>query len=358
MPMTMKFNSVAWSPPKAGKLLNTSYVRRSTSLDSYRATTGSEASSARTNLGSPNGSGAEDAKALASRAETLARAGNIEEAEALYRKAVAANEEQLAAAAGNGGVTARDSILMDALRASAGLARLLRMQGAYDEAESIYRSSLARAEGWLGPSHPGTLKVTNFLALLLSEIDGRGEEAALLFKRALLGFESGAGPTHPDTLSIVSNLANLHADLGELDEAASLYRRAVAGLAESLGPQHPATCSSRNGLATLLAEKGELESAMPLCLQALEGFEASLGAGHPETLSCVHTLATMRRDAGAPRGEAEPLFQRALAGRGEALGPRHPATLATVHGYAGLLRAQGDAAAADALLARHEQASG
>ena len=64
-------------------------------------------------------------------------------------------------------------------------------------------------------------------------------------------------------------------------------------------------------------------------------------------------MATLLADIGS-LGDAAPLFRRALEGRAAVLGPQHPATCATVHGFARLLRDQGDAQAADALLTEYD----
>ena len=79
--------------------------------------------------------------------------------------------------------------------------------GKYEEAEPLYRRALAGREAALGAEHPTTLASVENLANLLSNM-GKYEEAEPLFRRALAGNEAALGAEHPDTLMSV-NLAIL-----------------------------------------------------------------------------------------------------------------------------------------------------
>ena len=94
------------------------------------------------------------------------------------------------------------------------LAILLREQGKYDEAEPLYRRALAGKEEALGPAHPDTLGTVEGLAILLKQ-QGKYDEAEPLYRRALAGNEEALGPVHPDTLRTVNNLALLLDAKGE-----------------------------------------------------------------------------------------------------------------------------------------------
>ena len=88
------------------------------------------------------------------------------------------------------------------------LAILLGEQGKYDEAEPMYRRALAGEEEALGPAHPSTLATVGNLAILFAQ-QGKLDEAEPLFRRELAGEEEALGPAHPDTLGTVVNLAGL-----------------------------------------------------------------------------------------------------------------------------------------------------
>ena len=79
------------------------------------------------------------------------------------------------------------------------LANLLSDMGKYEEAEPLYRRALA-GEAALGAEHPTTLASVNNLAILLGDM-GKYEEAEPLYRRALAGQEAALGAEHPDTLS-------------------------------------------------------------------------------------------------------------------------------------------------------------
>jgi tetratricopeptide (TPR) repeat protein len=206
------------------------------------------------------------------------------------------------------------------------VAMLLQAQGKMDEAESLYRHALAGREAKLGTDHPDTLMAVEGLATLLND-QNRLDEAESLYRRALGGREAKLGPDHPDTLTSASNLAGLLYAQGKLNEAEPLVRRALAGYEAELGSDHPSTLSSINNLASLLYSEGKLNEAEPLYRRALAGHEAKLGPDHPDTLTSVHNLARLLRSQGCKLDEAESLYRRVLAARQAKLGPDHPGTL-------------------------------
>ena len=102
------------------------------------------------------------------------------------------------------------------------LGGLLEACGKLDEAEALYRRALEGMERVLGPDHSDTLTSVNNLGLLLQ---ARGElaEAEVLCRRALEGRERVLGPDHSSTLSSVNNLGSLLKAGGKLDEAEALF---------------------------------------------------------------------------------------------------------------------------------------
>ena len=70
----------------------------------------------------------------------------------------------------------------------------------FDEAESLYRRALAGKEAVLGADHLETLKAVNNLALCLKK-QGKADEAEPLYRRALEGWERNLGVEHPSTLT-------------------------------------------------------------------------------------------------------------------------------------------------------------
>jgi tetratricopeptide (TPR) repeat protein len=80
---------------------------------------------------------------------------------------------------------------------------------------------------------------------------------------------------------------------------------------------------------------------------ALVGGAAPPPRGADERASdLLNSLASYRHGALAAYAQARPLFERALAIREKALGPEHPLTAQSLNNLAGLLRDQGELAAA------------
>ena len=72
-------------------------------------------------------------------------------------------------------------------------------QGKLDEAEPLYRESLAIDKKVYGEEHPEVAIGLNNLAILLWTQDNDSEEAARLGLQALAICEKALGPDHPKT---------------------------------------------------------------------------------------------------------------------------------------------------------------
>jgi tetratricopeptide (TPR) repeat protein len=101
------------------------------------------------------------------------------------------------------------------------LASLLQSQGKSDEAEPMYRQALALREKVLGKEHPDTLTSMNNLAGLL-EGQGKYDEAEPIYRQTLALMEKVLGKEHPDTLTSMINFAGLLESRGKNDEAEQL----------------------------------------------------------------------------------------------------------------------------------------
>ena len=237
----------------------------------------------------------------------------------------------------------------DLARALTALARLLKDEGRYEDAEALVAEGLRICEREFGEEDPDTLVSVNNLATLYRD-QGRYTEAEPLYLRALAAKERVHGGDHPSTLASVNNLAGLYVSQGRYAEAEPLYLRARAR-ERVLGSDNPATLRSVNDLAFLYEKQGRYAEAESLYQQALAASERVLGSQHPDTLTMVHNLAglceTQGRDA-----EAEPLYQRVLANRERSLGSEHPDTLATVNNLAALYHKQGRYAESEQLYQR------
>jgi tetratricopeptide (TPR) repeat protein len=218
-----------------------------------------------------------------------------------------------------------------------GLAILYYEQGKYDEAEPLYQQALRIREQQSGPDHPDMAYPLNGLASLYKE-QGKYDEAEPLYQRALHIWEQQLGPDHPDVAHPLNNLAGLYKEQGKYDEAEPLYQRALHIWEQQLGPDHPQVAYPLNGLASLYKEQGKYDEAEPLYQRALHIWEQQLGPDHPQVAYPLNGLANLYHAQGK-YAEAESLYQRALRIREQQLGPNHPRTRDTRKNYAILLRA-------------------
>jgi tetratricopeptide (TPR) repeat protein len=238
--------------------------------------------------------------------------GRYEEAEPLYKRSLAISETQLGPDHPDTGISLNN------------LASLYESMGHYDAAEPLYERSLAISETQLGPDHPDTGTSLNNLASLYESM-GHYDAAEPLYKRSLAIRETQLGPDHPSTGTSLNNLAGLYEAMSRYDAAEPLYKRSLAIREAQLGPNHPSTGSSLNNLAELYREMGRYDAAEPLYKRSLAISEAELGPNHPSTGSSLNNLALLYREMGRYE-EAEPLYKRSLSIREAQLGPEHPDT--------------------------------
>jgi tetratricopeptide (TPR) repeat protein len=204
----------------------------------------------------------------------------------------------------------------------------------YNDAEQLYRHTLAIREKHLGPEHPDVATNLNNLAILLKD---KADYAAAepLYRRALAIMEKHLGSEHADVAVILNNLAALLHTLGNSSEAEPLYRRGLEIREKQLGPNHPDVANSLYALAIFLQAKGQYGEAEPLYRRALEIREKKLGPKHPRTAQSLHHLGSLLQTQGN-YDDAELLYRRALEIREEELGPDHPRTAQSLNNLASL----------------------
>jgi tetratricopeptide (TPR) repeat protein len=252
---------------------------------------------------------------------------NYNQAEPLFRRALAISERSLgsthphvAACLGN-------------------LAGLLQATNRLAEAEPLSRRALAIDEQNLGPSHPNVAIRLNNLAVVLRATN-RLAEAEPLFRRALAIDEQNLGPSHPNVALRLINMAGLLKATNRRSEAEPLFRRALSINEQSLGPNHPRVAMALNDLAMLLGATNRQSEAEPLFRRALSIDERSLGPNHPDVAIRLNNLAGLLRDENR-LSEAEPLLRRAVNIVESRLGPDHPWTLTFRKNLNKLLAGQG-----------------
>ncbi|HET8550331.1 MAG TPA: tetratricopeptide repeat protein [Bryobacteraceae bacterium] len=140
------------------------------------------------------------------------------------------------------------------------LADLLERRGKLDEAESLYRRALARQESTMAETDPAIAATCNNLGLI---IEGRGQpaEAGVLFSRAVSIYERAYGRRHPEYATALTNLAGTLRARGDAASAVPLLEQAHTVLESTLGPDHAHTRQACTSLASALAEAGDRAAA-------------------------------------------------------------------------------------------------
>ena len=132
--------------------------------------------------------------------------------------------------------------------------------GEYAKAQKLFESALKEAEGF-GPSDPRLATSLNNLALLYAT-QGKYDQAEPLYKRSLAIREKALGPHHPDVAASLNNVAELYRAQGKYDQAEPLYQRSLASWEKALGPDHPDVATALENYALLLrATKRDSEAA-------------------------------------------------------------------------------------------------
>ena len=276
-----------------------------------------------------------EAARLAPTYDNLIKAGEFADKCGDYRRSASYEERLVDLAEAEFG--AEDERTATALN---NLAESYRAQARYNEAEPLYRRALAIGEKTLGLDHPDLAAWLNNLASLLYST-GRYDEAEPFHRRALAIREKALGPDHPGVAQSLNNLALLLQAKGHLDEAEPLHRRALEISEKALGPEHPDVGIRVGNLAGLLIATGRLEEATPLRNRELAIMESAHGPDHPHVAIASNNLAELLHNTGR-YDEAEPLFERAVKILRTSLGDDHPRTKKVVANYEAFKAARGE----------------
>jgi tetratricopeptide (TPR) repeat protein len=138
-------------------------------------------------------------------------------------------------------------------------------EGRNDEAEPLYKRALAIREKAVGPDHPD-VAMSN-LALLYSN-EGRYAEAELLFKRALTISEKTLGAGHPFVVDTLNDLADLYSKQGRYADALPLVRRAISNKSAATWAALPVLFGAQ--AAKLISVDEALDNGLNVVQRALQ----------------------------------------------------------------------------------------
>jgi tetratricopeptide (TPR) repeat protein len=199
---------------------------------------------------------------------------------------------------------------------------LRKAEGRYDEAEAMYRRAVARLD-------PRDRASRATLAHNLGGIEharGRFARAEPHARRAVELRKALHGPGHPAVAADQVALAAILDGRGRFTEAARIYRRALTVLRRRLGARCLEVGLALAGLGAAEQQRGRLGTARRAYLEALAIQETLLGGRHVDVAMTVNNLAVLERDDGN-LDRAEALFRRASATFRLCLGEAHPHSL-------------------------------
>ncbi len=179
----------------------------------------------------------------------------------------------------------------------------------YEESRGVYERLLAIREEHLGPEHPDTVDVLDFIGRTLF-IQSRFSEAREYYERAKEIRERTLGPDHLSMAHSLRNLGDLLIAERRPDEALELHRRALTILEEH-DPKSGLVAETKNNLAVHYWRRARYEEAQILYEQALALREEIHGPHHPEIATVLNNLAILRQDLGF-YAEAREYLERAL----------------------------------------------
>ncbi|WFU41619.1 CHAT domain-containing protein [Bradyrhizobium sp. CB82] len=255
----------------------------------------------------------------------LSRAGRYPEALSLAQAMVASLEK---------GNNSRD--LAGALN---NLAQVYAAQGHDDQAEPLYKRAVALLEKSLGLDTPEIAPELNNLAALYQR-QQRFAEAEPLFKRALAIREKTLSRQHPDVGQSLNNLATLYVKQERYADAEPLFQRALAIYQKAGGPEHPAVATLLNNLGQIYRDLNRDADAEAPIKRSLAIREKVLGADHPDVARSLNNLAGLYEHE-QRYADAEPLYRRGLSIRERALGPDHPDVATSTGNLAYFLQVSG-----------------
>lgn len=220
-----------------------------------------------------------------------------------------------------------------------GLARTVRLTGAYEDARYLGGDAVAFGRINLRPDHPWTLRTAKDHSIAMRRA-GSADEALELARDVYTQELHIFGPNHPDTLAAAMALANALRTTNRIEEGFGFAAEAADRYPNIYGPDHPYNHGCAVNLALLLRVRGETEAARRRDEKALEGLESNLGRNHHYSLTCALNFASDLAELGDSHGArelGEDIRMRLTA----LLGEDHPLTLAAAANLVFDLRAEG-----------------
>ncbi len=269
---------------------------------------------------------------------TVKALDRLDEAEALYRRALAV-AERLAGGKPNG----------DVAMVLGNLGSLSMARGDYGEARALRERALAMREALFGRENVEVATDLSNLAQIAYR-QKRHAEALTLFEECLALRQRLLGSAHSAVMQTRSSMAVVLRDLGRLDEAAAHLTEVAAAEETLYGENNAQRAATLNNLGDVRMAQGRLDEAEQLLQRALAIRRAAFGPDHTSCATSLGNLAMVQLQRGAQE-DARASFAEALRIRRAALGDAHAMTRLALRNLAATLGDMGRVEERDALVA-------
>ena len=221
-------------------------------------------------------------------------------------------------------------------------------QNRLTESEHLFREVLDEA----GPCRfdvPRRADALDGLAHVYT-LQQRFSEAEPLRRRSVEIYEQLYGPDHHLTRGARANLALLYRASHQYEQAEPFFRQEVEDAATRFGAESPEVAASLKQLADLYVEERKQSDAEPLYVRAVALWKKAQGPEYPYVSDMLFRLAEISVHE-TKYAQAEEYYQQALEVYDRHLVTDHVLPI-MLERYAATLRARGDDAKADVLVAR------
>ncbi len=219
------------------------------------------------------------------------------------------------------------------------LATALTRGGDPEEAESLFKGAIASIETFEGDSAGLATALSNY-GILLQNLE-RYAEAEDTHRRALDIRIALFGEPDLEATESYNNLGSLYLQMGQWEKAEAVLRKAVEGNAYFFEPDHPRQAASFLNLASALEEQGEFMESETYYTRALAIRRATSEPRDLRIIIAMDRLARLRAKLDDREG-ARTLFEDAVALAEDWWGPGHQNLIIVTANYAGLLSEFGD----------------
>ena len=152
------------------------------------------------------------------------------------------------------------------------------------------RRALAAAQSSFGPDHFAVGNIENDLANVYQDM-GRPADAETLFRSSLAKYDAYFGPDHANTAIVRGNLAKAVYRQSRYAEAIELYAPGVEVLRREL-PETGITITALTQYGVVFLDSGDLGNAELVLGESLEMAKRSLTADDDRTLAAQNALGT------------------------------------------------------------------